>query len=265
MKILTVGDTIGEPGRKAVKTLFPALRDQYGIDFFVLNGENLAGGSGINPKTAHEMFGAGVDVLSNGDHVWDQKDALGLINTDPRVLRPANYPEPCMGRGFTVVTSRKGIKVAVLNLLGRVFLKPIDCPFKAADRLLQTLPSDCKVVVVDMHAEATSEKVAMGWFLDGRVSVIFGTHTHIQTADERILPKGTGYLTDVGMTGSYDSVIGREIKPVVERFLNQLPARLPVAERNVKLCGAIFDVDETTGKARSITRIQETLPESVAP
>lgn len=260
MKILTVGDTVGEPGRKAVKTLFPELREKYQIDFCILNGENLAGGSGITPKTAEEIFQCGVDVLTNGDHVWDQKEALGLITTDPRVLRPANYPEPCPGQGLTVATTRNGVPVAVLNLLGRVFMKSLDCPFKTADRLLPTLPADCKVILVDMHAEATSEKIALGWYLDGRVSAIFGTHTHIQTADERVLPKGTGYLTDVGMTGPYDSVIGREIGAVVQRFLDQRPGRMPVADRRVKLCGAIFDIDEKTGKTRSITRLQETLP-----
>lgn len=262
MKILVVGDTVGKPGRKAIKTLYPMIKEEYGIDFFVLNGENLAGGSGITSKCAEEMFLCGVDVISNGDHVWDQKEAVGMINTDPRILRPANYPEPCLGKGLTVITTSKGIKVAVLNLLGRVFLKTIDCPFRVADKLLATLPEDCRIVIVDMHAEATSEKVAMGWHLDGRTSVIFGTHTHIQTADERILPKGTGYLTDVGMTGSYDSVIGREVEPVLHRFLNQLPARMEVADQNVKLCGAVFDVDESSGKTRSIVRIQKTLEET---
>lgn len=261
MKILAIGDSVGEPARKAILQLYPKIKERHGIDFCVVNGENLAGGNGITAKTAEELLRGGIDVISNGDHVWDQKDAVGVLNSNPRLLRPANYPEPCLGRGITVVEAKNGVKVAVLNLLGRVFLKSVDCPFKTADRLLAELPKDCKVVVVDMHAEATSEKVAIGWYLDGRVSAIFGTHTHIQTADERVLPKGTGYLTDVGMTGPYDSVIGREIEPVLHRFITQLPAKMPVAEKNVKLCGAVFDVDEATGKCRSVTRIVENLPD----
>lgn len=259
MKVLVVGDTVGRPGRKAIKELYPQIKEEYGIDFFILNGENLSGGSGVNARCAEEMFDAQVDVMTNGDHAWDQKEAKILFNTDPRMIRPANYPEPCMGKGFTVITTDKGIKIAVLNLLGRVFLKTVDCPFKKADELLESLPKDCKIVIVDMHAEATSEKIAMGWYLDGRVSAVFGTHTHIQTADERLLPKGTGYLTDVGMTGAYDSVIGRKVEPVIDRFLNQLPVRLEVADGNVKLCGVIFDIDEKTGQTTTVERIQKNL------
>ncbi len=255
MKVLVVGDTVGRPGRNAVKALYPEIKDEYGIDFFILNGENLAGGSGVNGKCAEEMFAAEVDVMTNGDHAWDQKEARMLFNTDERMIRPANYPEPCMGKGITIITTPIGVKVAVLNLLGRVFLKSIDCPFKKADELLKTIPSDCKIIIVDMHAEATSEKVAMGWYLDGRVSAVFGTHTHVQTADERILPNGTGYLTDVGMTGSYDSVIGRKVEPVLQRFLNQLPARFEVADQNVKLYGIIYEIDNKTGKTISLERI----------
>lgn len=262
IKVLAVGDTVGRPGRSAVKALYPGIKEKYGIDFFILNGENLAGGSGINAKVADEMFRCGVDVITNGDHVWDQKEAVGILNTDPRMLRPANYPEPCLGKGITVVTTGNGIKIAVLNLMGRVFMKTIDCPFKTADLLLKEIPQDCKVRIVDMHAEATSEKVAIGWYLDGRVSAIFGTHTHIQTADGRILPKGTGYLTDVGMTGPYDSVIGRDTEAVLKRFVTQLPARFAVADKNVVLCGVVFEIDETTGKTVSIERIQEKLPET---
>lgn len=259
MKILAVGDTVGNPGRRAIKELYPQIKKEYEIDFLIVNGENVAGGSGINGKSARELFDAQVDVITNGDHAWDQKEAKLLFNTEPRMIRPANYPEPCIGKGLTIVTANNGTPIAVLNLLGRTFLKTVDCPFKKADELLKTIPKECRIIILDMHAEATSEKIAMGWYLDGRVSAIFGTHTHVQTADERILPKGTGYLTDAGMTGSYDSVLGRKVEPVLERFLTQLPTRFDVAEENVKLCGVIFDIDEKTGQTIGIQRIQKEL------
>ena len=263
MKILMIGDIVGRPGRVIVEKTLVALREERGLDLVIANCENAAAGAGITASIADDLFRAGVDVLTSGNHVWRMREAYDLLRRDPRVIRPANYPDGAPGSGSTVVETLDGQKVGVLNVMGRIFMEPLDCPFRAAERELARLTLVTPVIIVDMHAEATSEKVAMGWFLDGKVSCVFGTHTHIPTADERILPKGTGFITDVGMTGPYDSVIGRRVDQILERFLKQLPMRSEVAEDNVQLRGLIVDVDAKTGKALSVERITKTLEGAV--
>jgi len=263
MNILMIGDIVGRPGRVIVERSLVALREEHQIDVVIANCENAAGGAGITPSTADDLFRAGVDVLTSGNHVWKKREAYELLKLDPRVIRPANYPDGAPGSGATVVESLSGQKVGVLNVMGRVFMEALDCPFRAAERELARLSLITPVIIVDMHAEATSEKVAMGWFLDGKVSCVFGTHTHIPTADERILPQGTAFITDVGMTGPYDSVIGRKVDQILERFLHQLPMRSEVADGNVQLRGLIVDVDPKSGKALSVERLTHTLDEAV--
>jgi metallophosphoesterase (TIGR00282 family) len=258
-RVLAVGDVVGEPGREACKRIIPRLRHEKGIDFVIANVENLAGGSGITEKTTRELFDHGVDVMTNGDHVFRKKDAEELLQKNPRVLRPANFPAGVPGSGSVVAESSAGIKVGVLNLLGRVFLKTVDCPFAAAKKEVESLRRETPVILVDMHAEATSEKVAMGWFLDGLVSGVFGTHTHIQTADECILPRGTAYITELGMCGPYESVIGRKIDEVLHMFLTQMPSKLEVATGDPRLSGALFEIDVRTGKATGVSRVHEKL------
>ncbi len=263
MKILMIGDIVGRPGRVIVEREVMPLRDAWGIDLVIANCENAAGGSGITPTIADDLFRAGCDVLTSGNHVWRKREAYELLKLDPRVVRPANYPTGAPGSGSTVVETLSGHKVGVLNLMGRVFMEPLDCPFRTAERELERLRLVTSVIIVDMHAEATSEKIALGWFLDGKVSCVFGTHTHIQTADERILPKGTAFITDVGMTGPYDSVIGRNVDQILERFLTSLPMRAEVAEGNVQLRGLLIEVDPKTGRATAVERVARTLHESI--
>jgi len=263
MRALLIGDVVGRPGRVAVTRLVVPLREELAVDLVVANCENAAGGAGVTPAVADELFRGGVDVLTSGNHVWRKREAYELLKLDPRVVRPANYPEGSPGSGSTIVETLAGQKVGILNLQGRVFLEAIDCPFRAAKKELARLRLVTPMIIVDMHAEATSEKVAMGWFLDGQVSCVFGTHTHIQTADERILPKGTAFLTDVGMTGPYDSVIGRKTEQILERFWSGLPVKSEVAEDNVQLRALLVDIDPATGKATRIERLVKTLEESV--
>ena len=263
MKILLIGDIVGRPGRVIVERVLGALRKEQQIDLVVANCENVAGGAGVTPSTAEELFRAGADVLTSGNHVWRRREGLELLKLDARVIRPANYPDGTPGNGSTIVQTQSGQKVGILNVMGRVFMEPLSCPFRAAERELARLKLVTPVIIVDMHAEATSEKVAMGWFLDGRVSCVFGTHTHIPTADERILPNGTAFITDVGMTGPYDSVIGRRVDQILERFLKQLPVRSEVAENNVQLRGLLIEVDAKTGKASAVERLTKTLNEPV--
>lgn len=255
MKIFLVGDVIGEPGRKALTQHLPEVRERHGFDYLVVNVENLAGGFGVTAPTCREIVNLGADVLTSGNHIWDKRDVFDLIPAEPRLLRPHNYPPGCPGTGLHIGTASDGTRIAVLNLQGRVFMPPIDCPFRSADQVLEEIRGRVDIVVVDLHAEATSEKVAMGWHLDGRVAAVVGTHTHVQTADERVLPGGTAYLTDLGMTGPYDSVIGVDTQAVLRRFLNALPARFETAKGNLRLCGAVVDVDSATGRARSIVRV----------
>ncbi|RME85284.1 MAG: YmdB family metallophosphoesterase, partial [Zetaproteobacteria bacterium] len=231
------------------------LVDEHAIDFVVANGENLAAGFGLTARTAEEMFQAGVHVLTNGNHCWDQKEFLTLIDKDARFVRPMNFSAHAPGRGWTVQTTPSGVRIAVINLIGQVFMGPWDCPFAAADRALSEIPDDVRVVLVDFHAEATSEKMAMGWHLDGRASFVWGTHTHVPTMDARILPKGTAYQTDLGMTGNYNSIIGMKLEGALERMITKIPRRFEVIERDATLHATKVEVDVATGRAFSITPI----------
>jgi len=265
MKILFIGDIVGSPGRAAVKAVVPRLREKYGLDMVIANAENSAGGSGITPRTARDLFQSHCDVLTSGDHVWRRPEVIELLNKEANILRPANFPKVTPGRGSVVFKTGKGLKVGVLCLLGKVFVEAmVDSPFRSAQEEVASLRQETPMVIVDMHAEATSEKVAMGWFLDGEVSAVVGTHTHIQTADERILPHGTAYITDVGMTGPYDSVIGRKKDKIIERFLTGMPTRFELGTEDVALCGVVLEIDEKTGKALSIERIWEKVETDVA-
>ncbi|MCG8432048.1 MAG: TIGR00282 family metallophosphoesterase [Candidatus Omnitrophica bacterium] len=256
MRVLFIGDIVGKPGREAVRVLVAKLRKESSLDFVIANAENAAAGSGITRGVAKELFDAGVDVITSGDHIWKKREIFELLSDERRILRPANYPPDAPGEGFGVFETPKHSAVGVLNVNGRVFMQPLDCPFRAAGAAVEELRRQTPVIIVDIHAEATSEKVAMGWFLDGKVSAVCGTHTHIQTADAHILPKRTAYITDVGMTGPYASVIGRKVEDVLEKFITAVPARFNVAEEDVQLHGAVIEIDERTGEALSIERIQ---------
>jgi metallophosphoesterase (TIGR00282 family) len=255
VKLLFIGDIIGKPGRQVISRELHRLVDRYLVDLVIANGENSAGGFGITEETANELYKCGIDVLTSGNHIWDKKDSLNFINRAEKLLRPANYPDGTPGRGSAIFTTAGGAKVAVLNLEGRVFMNNLECPFRTADREIARLHSETPIIFVDFHAEATSEKASLGWYLDGRVSALIGTHTHIQTADERILPGGTAYLTDAGMTGSFDSVIGVKKEEAITKFLSQLPVKFDVAKNNLRLNGVVVVVDEQSGKALSIERI----------
>ena len=261
MKILCIGDIVGRPGREIVRALLSELRKRHKADFVLVNAENAAGGAGLTPRLADELLEMGCDVLTLGDHTWDKRELYDYLSSHDRIIRPANFPDGAPGRGWEVIKGTDGQKIGVINLLGRVFMRyNVDCPFKKLREIAAQLNKETPVVVADMHAEATSEKIALGHFIDGDVSVLVGTHTHVQTADEKVLPKGTAYITDLGMTGPHDSVIGQDKERIVERFLTSLPHRFQVAEGDVRLNGVVVDVDETSGRARKITRIQEFVP-----
>jgi metallophosphoesterase (TIGR00282 family) len=249
-----IGDVVARPGRLAVLERLQDLREQHGIDLAVMNAENVAGGFSITPSLAEQLFDAGIDVMTSGNHIFDKREVIPYIERQPRLLRPANYPPGTPGSGLWTGTVR-GTPVAVINLIGRVFMPAADDPFRAADQLINSIPEDVKVRLVDMHAEATSEKSAMGWYLDGRVSAVVGTHTHVQTADERILPQGTAYLTDLGMTGSYSGVIGMDRADVIARFTSAINRRAEHSTGDVRICAAVIDIDEATGRAREISRL----------
>lgn len=254
LRILFLGDVVGEPGRRAVIDLMPELKNEYGLDFVIVNGENAAGGRGITPKITIDLLRAGVAVVTTGDHIWDQKEIYHYIDTEPRLLRPINYPDDTPGQGSVVLETAKG-KVGVIQVQGRTFmLPPLENPFRALDAAVAKLREETPIIFVDVHAETTSEKIAIGRFLDGRVSAVVGTHTHVQTADERVFPGGTAFLCDAGMCGPTESVLGREIEPIVTRFVTSLPATFPVAKGPVALHGALVDIDETTGRALKIER-----------
>lgn len=248
-----LGDVVGRPGRRALKKFLPALLEKYSPSLVVANGENAAGGIGITPDICRQLL-AQVDVLTSGNHIWDKRDAIPYLDQEPRLLRPANYPSPNPGKGIYAFESQDGFHVAILNLQGRVFMEPIDCPFRTADRELQSLADRDPIVLVDIHAEATSEKQAMGWYLDGRVSAVVGTHTHVSTADERILPQGTAFITDVGMVGGYDSVIGLQKEQAIQRFLTSRPQRFEPEKRGLLFSSVYIEVDTKTKKAVSIQR-----------
>ena len=257
LKLLFLGDIIGEPGRRAVIDTVPLWKRERGIDFVVVNGENSAGGRGITPRITIDLLRAGVAVITTGDHVWDQKELASFIDTEPRLLRPINYPEGVPGQGSIVLETPKG-KVGVINVQGRTFMQPqLDNPFPALDRAVDEMLRETPVIFVDAHAETTSEKIAIGRFLDGRVSAVIGTHTHTQTADDRVFPGGTAFLCDAGMCGPTESILGREIDPIVQRVLSSMPVNFPVARGPVSLCGAMIEIDESTGRALSIQRIAE--------
>jgi metallophosphoesterase (TIGR00282 family) len=262
VKILFIGDIVGQPGRRAVQALVPKLREQHALDFVIANGENSAGGNGITPKTAAEIFSAGVDVITSGDHLWDQKEVMELLANEKRFLRPLNYPAgtPGLGSGVFEVRSQKSevrSQIAVLNLQGRTFMAPLENPFTLALDEIKKLREQTKIIFVDFHAEATSEKIALARMLDGQVSAVVGTHTHVQTADEQIFPGGTAYLTDAGFTGPHESVLGREIEPVIKRFLTAMPQRFEVASERVILHGAVIEIDDASGRAMKIQRVAE--------
>lgn len=257
MKILMIGDIVGQPGRNIVRSIVPRLKQDLNIDFIIANGENSAGGNGITRATADEIFASEVDVITGGNHIWDKRDIVDWIDSEPRLIRPANYPPNTPGKGYIISQVFSDTKVAVINLSGRVFMSPLDCPFQAIDLLLKKIGSEADFIIVDFHAEATSEKVAFGYYSDGRVSAVFGTHTHIQTADARILPKGTAYITDVGMTGPYESVLGVKKELAIASFTTSLPQRFEVAREHAQFNAVVLELDPRTGKARNIENIQE--------
>jgi metallophosphoesterase (TIGR00282 family) len=255
LRVLAIGDIVGKPGRSVLKEKLGEFRAQMDVDLCVANGENAAGGSGLTPDTAKDIFSAGADVITTGDHVWKKREIIKALMKDAPILRPENYPAGSPGQGFIIVSTDKGYDVGILLLQGRVFMEPMDCPFAAADRALQRIAGRAKVLIVDIHAEATSEKIAMGHHLDSRVSAVVGTHTHVQTADERILPGGTAYITDLGMTGPVHSVLGRRVDRVLKRFTTGLPTPFEVAGGIAQVEGALIDIDPATGRAQEIQRV----------
>jgi 2',3'-cyclic-nucleotide 2'-phosphodiesterase len=261
MRILFIGDIVGRPGRQLVKTGLAALVSRHGIDLVIANAENAAAGAGITREIGDELLELGVDVMTSGNHIWDKKEAFSYIGAEPRLLRPANYPAGAPGNGSYLARTREGVSVGVVNVMGRVFMLQIDDPFAIVLREIEALRQRTRIVFVDFHAEATSEKIAMGWHLDGKVTAVVGTHTHVQTADERILPNGTAYLTDVGMTGPHDSIIGVEVEPSLNRFRTALPSRFDVATGNPRLNAVVIDADEATGRATDIERLSYSLDE----
>jgi hypothetical protein len=263
-RALVVGDVVGKPGRRALAVALPKILARSPIDVIIVNGENAAGGSGISPAMFDEFRGMGVDVVTMGDHVYRKKEAVPLLAESDRILRPANLPPEAVGRGYTVIESQSGFKVAVINMLGRTFMKPADCPFHAVDRIMTEIGDRTKLVFLDMHAEATSDKVAMGWYLDGRATCVYGTHTHIQTADERVLPKGTAYISDLGMTGPYDGVLGRKKERVLQALITGMPIYFDVATGDLRVLGAIVTADSQTGRATAIERVSVSISEAEA-
>ena len=261
IRLLFIGDIVGRPGRDLVRRGTAALRDYHQVDLVVANAENAAAGFGLTRELGEHILDSGVDVMTSGNHIWDKKEAVDYIGIEPRLLRPANFPAGVPGNGSYVARTAGGASVGVINVMGRVFMHPIDDPFAVVLKEIEKLRQRARVIFVDFHAEATSEKLAMGWHLDGRVTAVVGTHTHMQTADERILPRGTAYLTDVGMTGPHDSIIGVEVEPALGRFLTGMPARFETASGNPRLNGVIVEADETTGLATDIERVSYALDE----
>jgi 2',3'-cyclic-nucleotide 2'-phosphodiesterase len=261
MKILFIGDIVGKPGRRAIKELLPKLVGDHQIDLVIANCENAAAGFGVTRDIVEELYDSHIDILTSGNHIWDKKEIMEFIGDYETLLRPANYPEKVPGSGSVVMPTAAGEYVGVLNLAGRIFMQPIDCPFMTAKGEIAKLRQKTKVIIVDIHAEATSEKKALGWYLDGEVSAVLGTHTHVQTADDEILPKGTAYLSDVGMTGPFDSVIGVKKEIVIEKFLTGMPNRFNTAKGDVRLQAVLLDIDSATGKANSLERISVKLKE----
>ena len=262
MKILFIGDIIGSPGRMAVRELLPAMISRKKIDFVIANCENAAAGFGVTRKNVEELFSYHIDVLTSGNHIWNKREVLEFIGDFEKLLRPANYPSTTPGAGSVLIPLETGEYVGVLNLAGRIFMQPIDCPFVTAKNKIAELREKTKIIIVDMHAETTSEKRALGWYLDGEVSAVLGTHTHVQTADEEILPQGTAYISDAGMTGPFDSVIGIKKEIIIERFLTQMPNKFDLAKDDIRMQGVILNIDAASGKANSIERISVKLKDS---
>jgi len=261
MKILFIGDIIGKPGRRAVRELLPSLVASHDVDMVIANCENAASGFGITREIVEELYDAHIDVLTSGNHVWDKKEVMGFIDDYESLVRPANYPGIVPGKGSVLMPTAAGDYVGVLNLAGRIFMTPIDCPFVTAKKEIARLKTRTNVIIVDIHAEATSEKRALGWYLDGEVSAVLGTHTHVQTADNEVLPGGTAYISDAGMTGPFDSVIGIKKDTVIERFLTQIPNKFDVAKNDIRLQGVVMDIDAQSGRANAIERISVKLNE----
>lgn len=259
LNILFISDICGSTGRKCVDELLPGLKRELAVDLVVANGENAAHGVGLTPRLAEELFVSGVDVITTGNHVWRHPDLLPLLDDEPHLLRPANYPPSLPGHGWVIARTSSGSRVAVVNLQGRTFMNPIDCPFRAIDEIMEGEVAQADAVVIDFHAEATSEKQAFGWYVDGRVAAVVGTHTHVATADEKVLPDGTAYITDLGLTGPHASVIGMHRETAIARFLTQKPSRFQPAEGDPRLQGALVTIDPATGRAASIERIERTL------
>lgn len=259
MRLLFIGDVFGAPGRQAVQEILPGLRRDRKIDVVVANGENASHGRGITQKTADILFQAGVDVITTGNHAFDIVEAFPYFESETRLVRPANYSKAAPGRGYVVLDILGGVQLAVINLIGRIHMEPVDCPFAKVDEILEDLRSKSDIIFVDMHAEATSEARAMGWHLDGKVAAVLGSHTHVPTADEEILPQGTAYITDVGMTGPYRSVIGMDLEPVLNKYRTGLRTKFQPATEDIRFCGALVDIEESTGKATHIERVCETL------
>ncbi len=264
VRILFIGDIVGKPGRELVRRGLPTLVEQHSADLVIANAENAAAGFGITREIGDQLLGWGVDVMTSGNHIWDKKEAIDYIGAEPRLLRPANYPAGVPGNGSYLARTADGRSAGVVNVMGRVFMLAIDDPFEVVLKQIDALKTRARVIFVDFHAEATSEKIAMGWHLDGRVTAVVGTHTHVQTADERILPKGTAYLTDVGMTGPHDSIIGVEVEPALGRFRNGMPARFETASGNPRLNAVVIEADDVTGLATDIERISYSLDEITA-
>jgi metallophosphoesterase (TIGR00282 family) len=252
---MLIGDIVGKPGRQIVVRAVKGLVQERGLDLVVANAENAAGGSGLTPANYQELVAAGVDCVTLGDHIYKRKEIAAVLNGRPNIVKPANFPPGAPGRTWALVQARNGVSVAVFSLLGRVFMRPVDCPWQAAERVLAELPPEAKVILVDFHAEATSDKQLMGRYLDGRVSAVLGTHTHVPTADECILPRGTAFQCDVGMTGPFESILGRRIEPVMETTLTFNPTHFDVADKDIRLCGTIVDVDPDTGRSSAIERV----------
>ena len=266
LTVLFLGDIVGEPGRNAVIARLPELKQKHALDFIIVNGENAAGGRGITGKITIDLLRAGVSVVTTGDHIWDQKDIIAFLGLEPRLLRPLNYPEGAPGSGSIVLETPKG-KIGVISVQARTFMQPIlENPFRALEAAVKKMREETSNIVVDAHGETTSEKIALGRFLDGKVSAVIGTHTHVQTADEQIFPGGTAFMCDAGMCGPVNSILGRKIEPIMNRFISNLPASFPVAGGEVRLHGALIEIDESTGRALRITRIDEPGPsESASP
>ncbi len=265
LTVLILGDIVGEPGRTAVITRLPELKERHALDFIIVNGENAAGGRGITGRITIDLLRAGVSVITTGDHIWDQKEILAFINTEPRLLRPLNYPDGAPGSGSIVLETTKG-KIGVINVQARTFMQPIlENPFRSVDAAVTKMRNETANIIVDVHGETTSEKIALGRFLDGKVSAVIGTHTHVQTADEQIFPGGTAFLCDAGMCGPINSILGRAINPIMNRFVSNLPASFPVAGGEVRLHGALIEINERTGRAMRITRVDEPALSVTAP